>query len=58
MVTPDSNDDIVQLSIGINKTASLHRTSEISFFSMPELFELGQKHFRFDQNNTNIPGSF
>ena len=51
-VTPDSNADMVQLSIGINKTASLHRTSEISFFSMPELFELGKNHFRFDQNNT------
>ena len=52
MVTPDSNDDIVQLSIGINKTASLHRTYEISFFSTPEFFKLGQKHFRFDENNT------
>ena len=51
-MTPDSNDDIVQLSIGISKTASLHRTSEISFFSMPELFKLGQKNLRFDENNT------
>ena len=51
-VTPYSNDDIVQLLIGINKTASLHRTYKISLFSAPELFKLGQKHFRFDQNNT------
>ena len=41
-VTPYSNDDIVQLLIGINKTASLHRTYEISFFNMPELFSLAK----------------
>ena len=51
-VTPDNNDDIVQLLIGINKTASLYKTYEISFFSMPELFKLGQKNIRFDENNT------
>ena len=51
-VTLDTNDDIAQPLIGINKTASLHRTYEISFFSMPELFKLGQKNLRFDENNT------
>ena len=51
-VTPDTNDDIAQPLIGINKTASLHRTYEISFFSTPEFFKLGQKHFRFDEKNT------
>ena len=50
-MTLDTNDDIAQSLIGTNKTASLYWTYEISFFNTPEFFKIGQKHFRFDENN-------
>ena len=55
-VTPDTNDDIVQPLIGINKTASLHRTYEISFFSTPEFFNLGQKKLQIRRKQYIVQG--